>query len=170
MCSKKILPQQTHLVASGGFMTFSPDDESSSSSSSSSPYIYLPGQTQFELKDIFPSTTKNMKKVSLQTSHGNFTFFKSQMQLESILIQNQVFASEDVLKRDLSEAVQKKCYSLQFGTFVGTFFMSQPWVENHCHLTSMLQTNSCRGVFFVSVIAKCQVEAKYQEDEAPSTY
>lgn len=44
------------------------------------------------------------------------------MQLESILIQNQVFASEDVLKRDLSEAVQKKCCSLQSGTFVGTFF------------------------------------------------
>lgn len=163
MCSKKILPQQTHLVASGGFMMLSPDVESSSSSSSSSPYIYLPGQTQFNYKEHEISILADIPRK-------NFTFFKSQMQLESILIQNQVFASEDVLKRDLSEAVQKKCYSLQFGTFVGTFFMSQPWVENHCHLTSMLQTNSCCGVFFVSVITKCQLEAKYQEDEAPSTY
>lgn len=150
MCSEKILPLQTHLVASVGFMMFSPDDELSSSSSSS-PYIYLPSQTQFELKDIFLSTIKNMKSVSLQTSHGDFTFFKSQMQLDSTLIQNQVFASEDVPKRDLSEAVQKKRCSLQSGTFVGTFFMSQPWVENHCHLTSMLQTNSCRSIFFVSL-------------------
>lgn len=77
-------------------------------------------------------------------------------------------------KMFLNETLVKPCKrsvtACSLGLLLAHFFMSQPWVENHCHLTSMLQTNSCRGVFFVSVITKCQVEAKYQEDEAPSTY
>lgn len=153
MCSETILPLQTPLVASGGFMMFSPDDESSSLSSSSSLDIYLPSHTQFALKHSVPLSTKTMKEVSLQTNNGNFMGFFNGHICSSKVSSSKIkfFASEDVLKRGLSDAVKKKCRSLQSVTFVGTFVMSQPWVENHCHSTSMLQTHSCRGVSLVSL-------------------